>query len=104
MAYSSALDPFGAWIVSFEQSMKTFLPNSVTLAGIVTEVSSRHSQNATDSIVVTPSGIETLLNLLQQNNNETFESLTQKGKVQIHAADANPEELNDGAFAAFDDL
>ena len=45
-----------------------------------------------------------LLNLLQQNNSETFESLTQKGKVQIHAADTNPEELNDGAFAAFDDL
>ena len=45
-----------------------------------------------------------LLNLLRQNPEETFESLMRAGKVEIHAADRNPDDLDDGAFAAFDDL
>lgn len=45
-----------------------------------------------------------LMNLLRQNQEETFESLMQAGKVEIHAADRNPDDLDDGAFAAFDDL
>lgn len=43
-----------------------------------------------------------LLNLLHQNPSETFESLTQTGQVQLKSADADPDDLNDDAFAEFD--
>ncbi len=43
-----------------------------------------------------------LLSLLHQNPGETFESLTQTGQVQLKSADADPDDLNDDAFAVFD--
>lgn len=43
-----------------------------------------------------------LLSLLHQNSGETFESLTQTGQVQLKSADADPDDLNDDAFAVFD--
>ncbi len=43
-----------------------------------------------------------LLSLLHQNPGETFESLTQTGQVQLKSADADPDDLNDDAFAEFD--
>ncbi len=48
-------------------------------------------------------GYLALLNVLMQNPDETFESLMQTGKVQVQA-DNNPDEMDDGRFAAFDDL
>ncbi len=43
-----------------------------------------------------------LLSLLHQNPGETFESLTQTGQVKLNSADADPDDLNDDAFAEFD--
>ncbi|MBR4501896.1 MAG: ATP-binding protein [Clostridia bacterium] len=49
-------------------------------------------------------GYLALLNVLYQNPDETFESLLQAGKVQVQAEKNNPDELDDGKYAAFDDL
>ena len=46
----------------------------------------------------------TLLNLLHQYPDQTFESLMQTGQVQVQPAEKNPDELDDGKYAAFDDL
>lgn len=44
----------------------------------------------------------TLLNLLRQNPEETFDSLMHAGKVSIRASETDPDALNDDAFAIFD--
>lgn len=44
----------------------------------------------------------TLLSLLHQNPQESFESLTRTGQVQIKSAEADPDDLNDDIFAEFD--
>lgn len=44
----------------------------------------------------------TLLNLLHQNANETFESIMQSGQVSFKTFDTDPDGLDDEAFAEFD--
>ena len=44
----------------------------------------------------------TLMNLLHQNPEETFESLMHAGKVSIRASESDPDALDDDAFAVFD--
>lgn len=43
-----------------------------------------------------------LMNLLQQNPDETFEKLMGEGKVAIRASESDPDDLDDDAFAVFD--
>ena len=83
------------------------IPNSLSEEQLVTFMQLAAGRIGADQLL-TPREVTrdflALLNLLHQNPSETFDSLIQMGKVQIHAADRNPEDLNDGVFAAFDDL
>ena len=45
-----------------------------------------------------------LLELLRQNPGETFDSLMRAGRVTVKPAAEDPDQLDDKAFAVFDDL
>ena len=61
LAYCSAADPAGAWMVSFLQPSKALRSISVTPSGMVTLVSFAQPEKASSPIFVTLSGMVTLV-------------------------------------------
>lgn len=65
LAYCSAADPAGAWMVSFLQPEKALRSISVTPAGMVTLVRFLQPLKASPQIFLTPAGMVTLVSFAQ---------------------------------------